>query len=100
MTERTIDLIDIYCGKCEFAKNDLYAEPCRSCNEDYNNGIAPPFFRVKKNKPNTNFERIKAMSIEEMAEFISHFLDGYHTPNQNKKRRKEMKKWLESEIKE
>ena len=46
----------------------------------------------------TNFDRIKAMSVEKMAEFISYFADGYHTPNQNKNRRKDMKKWLESEV--
>lgn len=51
-------------------------------------------------KPMTNYDRVKNMTIKEMAEFISHFSDGYHTPNQNKKRRKEMKKWLESEVKE
>jgi hypothetical protein len=48
----------------------------------------------------TNFDRIKSLSVEEMAEFISHLTDGYHTPNQNKKRRKEMKKWLKSEVQE
>lgn len=48
----------------------------------------------------TNFERIKSMSVKEMAEFISHFSDGYHTPSQNKKRRKEMKKWLKMEVEE
>jgi len=71
MTERTIDLIDTYCGKCEFVKNDLDAEPCRSCNEDYNNGVVPPFFRVKKSEPKTNYDRIRNMSIEETAEFIN-----------------------------
>lgn len=71
MTERTIDLIDTYCGKCEFVKNDLDAEPCRSCIEDYNNGVTPPFFRVKKSKPMTNYERIKSMSVEEIVDFIN-----------------------------
>ena len=46
----------------------------------------------------TNYERIKSMSVEEITEFICSKLDGYHTPNQNKNRRKEFKKWLESEV--
>lgn len=54
----------------------------------------------KPTRKQTNYERIRNMSVEEMAEFISHFSDGYHTPNQNKKRRREMKKWLEAEVKE
>lgn len=70
MTERTIDLIDTYCGKCEFVKNDLDAEPCRSCIEDYNNGVTPPFFRVKKREPTTNYDRIRNMSVEEMAQLF------------------------------
>lgn len=48
----------------------------------------------------TNYDRIKQMSVEEMAEFISHFTDGYHTPAQNKRRRKDMIKWLEQEVEE
>lgn len=45
----------------------------------------------------TNYERIKEMSVEELSEFICAKLDGYHTPNQNKVRRREFKKWLNSE---
>lgn len=77
MTERTIDLIDKYCGKCEFAKDDLDAEPCRSCIEDYNNGVTPPFFRVKKSEPKTNYDRIRNMSVEEMANFLVNVLNAY-----------------------
>lgn len=46
----------------------------------------------------TNYENVKQMSIKELAEFIAHFTDGYHTPNQNKQRRKDLKKWLESNV--
>ena len=48
----------------------------------------------------TNYDHIKQMSIEEMSEFISHFTEGYHTPAQNKRRRKDMIKWLLQEVEE
>lgn len=48
----------------------------------------------------TNYENVQTMSIDELTEFICSKADGYHTPNQNKTRRKEFKKWLNSEVEE
>lgn len=41
----------------------------------------------------TNYEKIKAMSIEEMAEFFNYFVDAYYFPEG-------VRQWLESEVKQ
>ena len=41
----------------------------------------------------TNYEKIKAMSIEEMAEFFNYFVDAYYFPE-------DVRQWLEREVKQ
>lgn len=58
----------------------------------------PQCYGCNSFKTPTNYHKVISMGVEELAEFLSHFADGYHTPNQNKQRRKNMKDWLESEV--
>lgn len=54
MTERTIDLIDTYCANCEYAKDDMDGEPCRSCIEGYNNKLVVGFYTKRTDEENNN----------------------------------------------
>ena len=57
------------CEKCLYYKNK---EKCGECGRLSNVMDNYPMFT-----PNTNYDRIKSMSVEEMASFICGIYDGY-----------------------
>ena len=55
------------CGNCKFREVESYEEPCSSCR--CTSGGAPTKW-VSQHEPQTNADRIRAMSDEELAKFI------------------------------
>lgn len=82
------------CYNCKYWDKELDEYPCNKCIHN-----ALDYY-----KPITNYERIKAMSIEELAEFIAgvyneeednaKFINGTTIPDYNEDN---IKEWLERE---
>ena len=56
------------CRSCVYAGRTIYTDPCDQCVNDYiRSGVATQF---RKQEAKTNFQMVKEMSEEELAEFI------------------------------
>ena len=63
------------CENCIFADEPLYKDPCRECNRAFLAQRIKPNY-VGKRKPQTNADRIRSMTDEELARFIFIGCDG------------------------
>ena len=85
------------CNSCKYWDKELNEYPCNTCIHN----------AVERFKPMTNFDRIKAMSVEKLAEFIcgiydedednAKFINGITIPCYNED---DIKEWLEREVEE
>ena len=57
------------CENCIFVDEPLDKDPCQECNRAFLAQRIKPNF-VSKRKPQTNADRIRAMTDEELANFI------------------------------
>ena len=83
------------CDSCKYWDKGVDDYPCNRCIHN----------AVEKFAPMTNFERIKNMSLEQLAEFIcgiydmeednAKFINGTIIPCYNEK---DIRKWLEREV--
>ena len=91
------------CENCKYKALNGSQYPCTQCSHNY----------IDKSKPMTNFDRVKAMSVEELATLIKQamlfecekycaFTKYGQCQNFSRKIKCEdgIKKWLESEVKE
>lgn len=85
------------CDKCKYSTKMSDEFPCNSCVH----GVClEDFF-----KPKTNADRIRSMSDEELAEFLSHYMSCGYCDARNKEQgckdcKAELLQWLKSEAKE
>ena len=63
------------CENCIFIDEPLDKDPCQECNRAFIAQRIKPNF-VSKRKPQTNADRIRAMTDEELAEWICEVQDG------------------------
>lgn len=59
-----------YCDTCAHKAGDKKAVECGTCMASYNDGVLQGSPSNYKAKPMTNADRIRAMSDEELAEFL------------------------------
>lgn len=57
------------CYKCKFEHKPIDIEPCEHCSDEYMKSGDHPAFQWAKSP--TNADRIRAMTDEELAEFIT-----------------------------
>lgn len=57
------------CYKCKFEHNPIDREPCEYCSDEYMSSGDHPAFQWAKSP--TRAERIRAMTDEELADFIA-----------------------------
>lgn len=58
------------CYKCKFENKPIDKEPCEHCSDEYMNSGDHPAFEYSKKQ--THYDEIRAMSIEELAEWVDH----------------------------
>lgn len=76
------------CFECKFMRNRTDLEPCEHCTNDFAmTGIHPSFM---PRRTLTNADKIRSMTVEEMASFFDLHVPGYW-------RRDAWLKWLEQE---
>ena len=96
------------CKNCIFVDEPLDKDPCQECNRAFLAQRIKPNF-VSKRKPQTNADRIRAMTDEELAEYLCKTLREAATliyPNTHysmadiEELNKDWLDWLKQEVKE